>query len=84
MATIPVLAANWAEVAPAATETEDGAVRTVVALLASVTVAPPAGAAWLSVTVHVVEAFDESDGAPHCSELTLMALDVPTRVNVTD
>jgi hypothetical protein len=40
--------------APAATVTEAGTVSEAL-LLASVTVAPPVGAAWPSVTVHVLE-----------------------------
>ena len=47
---------NVAVVAAAATVTDAGTVR-VVPVLVSVTLAPPAGATLLSVTVHVLEAF---------------------------
>jgi hypothetical protein len=47
------VALKVAVVAPAATVTDAGTVSEVL-LLASVTLDPPAGAAWLSVTVHVL------------------------------
>jgi hypothetical protein len=53
-------------VAPAATATDDGTVSSVM-FEASVTVDPPDGAAALSVTVQVVEAFDARLVAPHFS-----------------
>ena len=46
------VALNVALVAPAATVTDAGTVSRAL-LLANVTLDPPAGAAWLSVTVHV-------------------------------
>jgi len=52
--TVVVVALKVAVVAAAATVTEDGTVR-VVFVLANVTTAPPVGAAWLRVTVQVVE-----------------------------
>ena len=52
--TVAVVALNVAVVAAAATVTEAGTV-SVVSVLASVTTAPPVGAAWVRVTVHVVE-----------------------------
>lgn len=45
---------NVAEVAPAATVTPVGAVSTAL-LLESETVVPPAGGAWVRVTVHALE-----------------------------
>src|SRR5579862_194777 len=51
----PAVAVNAAERAPPATATEAGMVRAGL-LLASVTAPPPAGAAWLRVTVQEVEA----------------------------
>jgi len=49
------VALNVAVVAPAVTVTEAGTVSEAL-LLASVTLDPPAGAAWVSVTVHVLVA----------------------------
>jgi len=54
-ATALVLTVNVAAVAPAATVTLEGTVAAVVLLLESATVAPPAGAAPLNVTVPVEE-----------------------------
>ena len=54
-ATALVLTANVTLVAPAATVTLGGTVAAAVLLLESATVAPPAGAAPLSVTVPVEE-----------------------------
>jgi hypothetical protein len=49
-----VVMANVAVVAPAATVTEAGTVAALILLLASVTMAPPAGAAVANVTVPVL------------------------------
>ena len=49
------VALNVAVVAPAATDTNAGTVSEAL-LLASVTLDPPAGAVWVSVTVHVLTA----------------------------
>ena len=54
-AAAPVLMVNIAVVAPAATVTLDGTLAAVVLLLESATIAPPAGAAPLNVTVPVEE-----------------------------
>src|SRR5260370_32760808 len=54
-ATALVLTVNVALVAPAATITLDGTLATVVLLLESATIAPPAGAPPLDVTVAVEE-----------------------------
>jgi hypothetical protein len=51
-----VVALKVAEVAAAATVTDAGAVR-VALVLVRVTAAPPVGAAWVRVTVQVLEAF---------------------------
>jgi len=55
---VPVVAVKVAVVAAAATVTEAGTVSAVV-LLDSVTEAPPVGAAFVRVTVHVEEPFEE-------------------------
>jgi len=49
------VALNIVVVAPAAPVTDAGTV-SIVLLLASVTLAPPAGAVWVRVTVHVLTA----------------------------
>jgi len=64
----PVVALNVAEVEPAATVTEAGTVSTTLVFV-SVTSAPPAGATFVSVTVHVLEAFGPKL-AGHASEET--------------
>ena len=56
LAMAAVVALKVAEVAAAATVTEDGAVR-VALVLVRVTAAPPVGAACVRVTVQVLEAF---------------------------
>jgi hypothetical protein len=56
LATVVVVALNVAVVAAAATVTDVGTVR-VALVLVSVTTAPPDGAACVSVTVQVLDAF---------------------------
>jgi hypothetical protein len=51
---VPVIAMKVADVAAAATVTEAGTVR-VVLEFERVTLAPPVGAAWVSVTVQVLD-----------------------------
>ena len=68
-----------AVVAPAATLTEAGTVRTDDALLDNATVVAVAGALE-RVTVHCVVVFCVSDEAVHCRAETVMG----TRVTVTD
>ena len=51
---VPVVALKVADVAAAATVTEAGTV-SVELVLVSVTLAPPVGAAWVKVTVQVVD-----------------------------
>jgi hypothetical protein len=53
--TEPVVTVNVVDVAAAGTRTEPGAGNTAVLLDARATRLPPAGAAWLRVTVHVVD-----------------------------
>jgi hypothetical protein len=69
--TAPVEMVNAAVVAPAATVTEAGALKTADALLVRVTTAPPGSAAFDSVTVHVRLPFEESVVNVHASPLTV-------------
>ena len=55
LATAPAVALNTAEVAPAATITDGGTIKAAL-LLVNSTALPPAGAAWFSVTVQLLEA----------------------------
>jgi len=64
----PVLAVKLAAVAVAATVTEVGNVRTLGRAPATVTEAPPKGAAADNVTVQVVVALEMSVAAVHCRE----------------
>jgi hypothetical protein len=81
---------NVAVVAPAATVTDAGTVSQVL-LLASVTLDPPVGAVWVSVTVHVLTALcprlvglhatvETSTGV---SRLTVAVCELVPRVAVT-
>ncbi|MEO8597672.1 MAG: hypothetical protein ABI759_30410 [Candidatus Solibacter sp.] len=64
-----MLALNVVTVDPAATVTVAGTVSSAL-LLDTVMLAPPAGAALLNVTVHVLEAFGPKLPGAHTSELT--------------
>jgi hypothetical protein len=55
--TVAVVTLNVADVAPAPTVTEAGTFK-VELVFDSATTAPPVGADWLRVTVHVLEAFE--------------------------
>jgi hypothetical protein len=66
--TVPAEAVKVAVVAPVVTETDAGTVRTPEAELVMVTLVP-AAAAWLSVIVQVVDAFEARELAAHWSEL---------------
>jgi hypothetical protein len=70
VATDPAVAVNVVEVALAGTVTEAGIGSTVGWFDASVTVAPPAGATWFKVAVHVVDAPDVMLGGEQSSEDT--------------
>jgi len=64
-----VVAINVVVIAPALTVTEAGAVR-VALLFESITAAPPAGAPFVSVIVHVVEALGPMPAGLHDSDDT--------------
>jgi len=68
-ATVVVVALNVAVVAAAATVTDAGTVR-VVLVFVRVTLAPPVGAAFVSVTVHVLDEFGPKLVGLHASEDT--------------
>jgi len=77
--TAAAVAVKVAVVALPATTTEGGTVKADVRLLASVTVVPPVGAAWESVTEQVVVAAAARLVLPHCKELIDIA--APRTVN---
>jgi len=62
---------NVAVVEPADTFQVVGATSKMGALSAIVTVAPPAGAAWVRVILQKVAELEDNDEAVHCSELTV-------------
>ena len=68
-----VVALNVAVVAAAATTTDTGTVR-VASVLVKVTVAPPVGAAWVRVTVQVLEEFGPRVLGLHASDETSTAV----------
>ena len=67
--TATVVALKVADMAVAATVTDAGTV-SVALLLVRVTAAPPVGAAWVRVTVHVLEAFGPRLAGLQASEET--------------
>ena len=90
--TVPVEILNAALTFPAATVTDAGAVNTGAPLLVSVTTAPPAGAAFDSVTVHDVLLLEASDVNVHAiprgvgsvsSEMVAVAVPLNVAVKVT-
>jgi hypothetical protein len=70
--TAAAVAVKAAVVAPAATETEAGTVRTDVLLLDRVTLVPPTGAALERVTVHVVVPVGGSVVPAHCIDVSVI------------
>ena len=84
------VALKVAEVAPAATVTDAGTVSEVL-LLASVTVEPPVGAVWVSVTVQVLTALwprlvglqDTPETSTGASRLMVDVCELLPRVAVT-
>jgi len=81
---VPVLIVNVAVVALAATVTDAGTVSTVALVSISVTLAPPTGAAFESVTVHVVEEFGPRVWAAHSSEISVAGEPLSDRLAVCD
>jgi hypothetical protein len=70
VAIVPTVAVKPAEVAPAATVTDDGADSSVL-FEASATVLPPDAAAALNVAVQVVEPFDAKLPTLHSNDVTV-------------
>ena len=90
VATVPADPVNVIEVAPAGTAMEAGTVSAAVLLDATATLAPPVGATWSTVTVHVVAAPDAMLVGTHASEdtagfgvTTTVAAALPAKVAVT-
>lgn len=89
LVTAPAPAEKVAEAEPATTVTEGGTVRSTL-LLATVTVVPPGGAAWLKLTVHTVAARAltilglqaSEDGTTPASKPISNCRDAPLRVAV--
>ena len=76
---MPVVALNVAEVAPAPTVTEAGTFKAELVFESAMT-APPVGADWLRVTVHVLEAFEPRLAGLH--ETAETVTDGATRLTV--
>jgi hypothetical protein len=70
LARAAVVALNFADVAAAATVTEGGTVNFALEL-ESVTLAPPVGAAWVKVTVQVLEEFCPRVVGVHANDDTM-------------
>jgi hypothetical protein len=81
VAIVPAVTVKPAEVAPAATVTDDGADSSAL-FEASATVDPPVWAAALNVAVQVVEPFDAKLLALHSSDVTVAA--GPVSASVAD
>jgi hypothetical protein len=71
----PVVALNVADVAAAATVADAGTVK-VVLVLVSVTVLPPAGAAWFNVTVQLLVPLGPRVVGLHANAATCMGVNV--------
>ena len=67
------MAVKFAVVAPAATVAAAGTVNAVL-LSANVTAAPPAGAAFEIVTVHVEVLPDGTEAGAHCNAVTVVGV----------
>ena len=76
----PVLIVNVDVVAPTGTLQEPGALSGPEALLVSVPLTPPAGAGWLSVTVHDVLWLASSEGDPHPMEDTVIVFEATSEM----
>jgi hypothetical protein len=70
--TVPAEAVKVAVVAPVVTERDAGTVRAPEAELVMVTLMP-AAAAWLSVMVQIVDAFEARELAAHCKEVMMVS-----------
>ena len=81
--TLPAVAVNVVEVALAGTITEEGTGSRLL-LLANPTDAPPVGAAWLNITVHVVAAPEFRLAGLHTSDDSIIVDAVSMIVAVCD
>jgi hypothetical protein len=78
--TTPAVAVKVIDVAVAGTVTDAGTGSAATLFEDKVTVLPPAGAAWVSVTVHVVEVPDVRLAGAHASDDTLVLLEPTVKV----
>jgi hypothetical protein len=81
---VPAEIPKVAVVVLAATATEAGTVKAPVALLINPTLAPPAGAAFDSVTVQVALLLEPSELGEHCNDVTVAGDCKETVVDETD